>query len=129
MTAAEGVGVSRYVMVSYSRAGVDVDNLDPENSFYVYAKAKHDADAALRESRLDYTILGPGRLTLDQATGNIVIADEAGNVADGALSDDEKVTSRENVAEAIVHVLAKNAAVVKTVNFYDGDTPIADALS
>ncbi|QPZ39594.1 NAD(P)H-binding protein [Paramicrobacterium chengjingii] len=129
MTAAEGVGVSRYVMVSYSRAGVDVDNLDPENSFYVYAKAKHDADAALRESRLDYTILGPGRLTLDQATGNIVIADEAGNVADGALSDDEKATSRENVAEAIVHVLAKNAAVMKTVNFYDGDTPIADALS
>lgn len=129
MTAAEGVGVSRYVMVSYSRASVDVDNLDPENSFYVYAKAKHDADAALRESSLDYTILGPGRLTLEPASGNIVVADEAGNVVDGALSDDDKVTSRENVAEAIVHVLATNAAVTKTVNFYDGDTSIADAIS
>jgi len=64
MEAAKQAGVSRYLMVSYSRALVDVDNLDPENSFYTYAKAKHDADAVLRETDLDYTVLGPGSLTL-----------------------------------------------------------------
>ncbi|WP_166984198.1 SDR family oxidoreductase [Paramicrobacterium fandaimingii] len=128
ITAAEGVGVSRYVMVSYARASVDIENIDPESSFYTYAKAKHDADVAVRESSLDYTILGPGRLTLEPATGSITLADESGNVVEGGRSDDDKVTSRENVAEAIVHVLATKAAVKKTVNFYDGDTAIADAI-
>ncbi|SEC53247.1 Nucleoside-diphosphate-sugar epimerase [Paramicrobacterium humi] len=128
MRAAAQAGVPRFVMVSYARAGVDIDSLDERNSFYAYAQAKHDADAELRATDLDYTILGPGRLTLDAATGRIQLADASGDVPDQGFADDEKVTSRGNVAQVIAHVLAHDAAIRETVNFYDGATPIADAI-
>ena len=80
MDAAQQAGVSRFVMVSYSRALVDVDTLNPDDSFFPYAKAKHDADEYLRSTTLDYTILGPGRLTLEPATEKIVLADRTGAV-------------------------------------------------
>ncbi|UTT39528.1 SDR family oxidoreductase [Glutamicibacter mishrai] len=129
MEAAKQAGVSRFVMVSYSRALVDVDNLDPENSFYTYAKAKHDADAVLRETDLDYTILGPGALTLDPASKKITIADENGNIDGKAPEAENGKVSRENVAEVITHVVDTEAAQRSTVNFYDGSTAIAEAIS
>lgn len=127
--AAKQAGVARFVMVSYSRALVDVDQLDPENSFYTYAKAKHDADAVLRESDLNYTILGPGALTLDPASKQIQLADEQGNVDGQAPASENGKVSRENVAEVITHVVETEAAVRATVNFYDGSTPITEAIS
>lgn len=129
MTAAEQAGVRRFVMVSYATAGIDVDRLAPDNSFYAYAKAKHDADARLRESGLDFTILGPGKLTLEPATGRIQVADSHGEVTGRELAAEEKATSRGNVAEVITHVIAHDAAVRQTVAFYDGGTPIAEALA
>lgn len=128
MDAAKQAGVSRFVMVSYSRALVDVDTLDHENSFYPYAKAKHDADRYLRESELDYTILGPGALTLEPASKQIVLADEVGNIEGTPAQTESSQTSRENVAEVIAHVLGAGVAVRSTVNFYDGSTPIAEAV-
>ncbi|GAA1365793.1 SDR family oxidoreductase [Arthrobacter rhombi] len=129
MTAAEQAGVARFVIVSYSRASVDIENLDPENSFYPYAQAKHDADEHLRGTGLDYTILGPGILTLEPATGTIQLVDNHGRIDGRAPEGQESNTSRENVAAVITHVIAANAAVRQTVNFYDGDTAIADALA
>ncbi|GAA4505392.1 SDR family oxidoreductase [Brevibacterium yomogidense] len=126
MDAAEQAGVNRFVMVSYSRALVDVDTLDPDSSFFPYAKAKHDADEHLRSTKLDYTILGPGKLTSEPATEKVVIADEAGRVPD--LAAEAAVTSRDNVAVAIAHVLAAGAASRQTVNFYDGETPLSEAI-
>jgi len=128
MQAAEQAGVRRYIMVSYVRAAVDVDRIDPESSFYPYAKAKHDADAHLRSTTLDFTILGPGSLTMDPATGTILLVDENGEPDDGALSDAHKVTSRENVAEVIVHCVRNRAGIGGTYNFYDGSAPIAEAI-
>ncbi|HET7267577.1 MAG TPA: NAD(P)H-binding protein [Oleiagrimonas sp.] len=128
MQAAERSGVQRYVMVSYAHALDQYRELGPEHSFYPYAKAKHDADAHLRETALDYTILGPGLLTLESATGKLQLADEHGKV-DGDWPDDKNVTSRENVAAVITHVIAAHAAVRQTVNFYDGDVAISDALA
>ena len=129
MQAAKQAGVRRYIMVSYARAAVDLDNLDPEQSFYPYAKAKHDADAYLRGTDLDYTILGPGLLTLKSATNKIAVADGEGRIAGRAPSGSETETSRENVAEVICHVLANDAAIRQTVNFYDGTTPLSQATS
>lgn len=125
MRAAKQSGISRFVMVSYSRALVDVDTLDPSHSFYPYAKAKHEADAVLHESDLDYTILGPGALTLEPATRKITAADAEGKV-DGKTVEDTS-TSRENVAEAIALVLAENLLVRQTANFFDGDVAMEDA--
>ncbi|MYM19806.1 NAD(P)H-binding protein [Brevibacterium sp. 5221] len=125
MDAARAAGVERFVIVSYSRAGVDVDSLSEDDSFYPYAKAKHDADARLKETELDYTILGPGMLTLEPGTGRIALADAQGEPE----QDVKKETSRDNVAAVIAYVLDSGAASRRTVNFYDGDTPIAEALA
>lgn len=129
MDAAAQAGVSRYVMVSYARAETDIHTLEPENSFYPYAAAKHHADNYLRGTELDYTILGPGRLTLDPASRKLQILD-----ADGAAVAKEEGgegvthTSRENVAEVIAHVLSERVAVKQTVNFFDGETPLEEAI-
>ncbi|WP_206436079.1 NAD(P)H-binding protein [Altericroceibacterium xinjiangense] len=124
MAAAAQASIKRFIMVSYAGGGVDVHRLDPEHSFYPYAKAKHDADAKLRESTLDYTILGPGLLTTEPATGKLTRTEDAKD-----WPDEKRVTSRENVAEVVTHVIKADAAVRQTVNFFDGNTPIAEAMS
>lgn len=129
MEAAEEADVSRFIMVSYCDALWHADELDPEDSFYAYAKAKKDADAYLRKTELAYTILGPGSLTLDDATRRLTRADAFGRVDGETPSKDKRVTSRENVAEAIVHVVKNNAAIEETVNFYEGHTPLEDVFA
>lgn len=130
MDAAQQAGVARYVMVSYARASRAIDSLDPEDSFFPYAKAKHDADAHLRATDLDYTILGPGKLTLEPSSGAVTLADDAGEpVGAGAEAPDQtRDTSRDLVAEVITHVIAAPAGSRSTVNFYDGPTPVAEAI-
>ena len=126
--AAEQAGVKRFVMVSYASASVDSDRVDPESSFYPYVEAKHGADEHLRASSLDFTILGPGGLTLEPSNGKVLIADAAGDLDGQTPADDVRVTSRDLVADVITHVIAESAAVRETVNFYDGHTPIAEAI-
>lgn len=122
MEAATQAGVSRYLMVSYVTAAIDVDRLDPASAFYPYAKAKHDADKVLRESSLDYTILGPARLT-DAAASEHVRLVTTSDIGD--LPEDQRQTSRDNVASMIAHLLKTGAARRDTVNFLDGDTTIS----
>lgn len=64
MHAAEQARVRRYVMVSYLGAGLE-HGIGPDDAFFAYAQAKAAADAHLRSTTLDWTVLGPGRLTLD----------------------------------------------------------------
>ncbi|WP_120003200.1 SDR family oxidoreductase [Nesterenkonia muleiensis] len=130
MDAAAQAGVSRYVMVSYSRSEVDIHSLDPESSFYPYAEAKHHADHYLRGTELDYTILGPGRLTDEPASGSVILTDAAGAAGTSAQGGAEATrTSRGNVAEVIRHVLVSGAASRQVINFFDGDAPISEAIS
>ncbi|MDH6181984.1 uncharacterized protein YbjT (DUF2867 family) [Microbacteriaceae bacterium SG_E_30_P1] len=115
MDAAAQAGVTRYVMVSYLGARPDhgVPESDP---FFRYAEAKAAADAHLRASGLDYTILGPSSLTLEPASGRISVQSERGTV------------SRGNVAEVIAAVLVEPSTVGKTIEFVDGETPISEAI-
>lgn len=129
MDAAAQAGAQRYVMVSYSRSEVDIHTLDPQNSFYPYAEAKHHADNYLRGTQLDYTILGPGKLTTEPASGKIQVTDADGAGASSQGGPAATDTSRENVAEVIRHVLAQGAAVRQTINFFDGESPIAEVIS
>lgn len=117
MRAAEEAGVKRYVMVSYAGASSD-HGVDPEDSFFAYAEAKATADAALRGSGLDWTILGPSRLTMDEPTGRI----------DTSIGDDSGQVSRGNVARVIRAVVAEPATIGRTINFNDGETPIEQAI-
>ena len=70
MDAAAEAGVGRYIMVSYLGAGPD-HGVPEDNSFFAYAEAKAAADAYLRGTDLDWTILGPGALTDGPGNGLI----------------------------------------------------------
>lgn len=124
MAAAEKAAVKRFIMVSYAGADKDIHRIDSESSFYPYAKAKHDADATLRKSSLDYTILGPALLTTEPGSGKLTRVEDADD-----WPEDKRVTSRENVADVIAHVIKTRTAVRQTVNFYDGDTPVAKVFN
>ncbi|MBK0418134.1 SDR family oxidoreductase [Leucobacter sp. CSA1] len=116
MEAAERAGVRRFVMVSYFGARPD-HGVDPENSFFPYAEAKAEADERLRASTLDWTMLGPSRLTHGDVTGRIdADAPEADSV------------SRANVALTIMSVLDDDSTIGRTIRFNDGDIPVAEAI-
>ena len=73
--AAVAAGVGRYVMVS----AVGAENPPPEgegDTFGAYLRAKADADRALAESELDWTIVRPGMLTDDDPTGRLRLSRE-----------------------------------------------------
>ncbi|MBL3686153.1 SDR family oxidoreductase [Leucobacter zeae] len=116
MEAAARAGVQRYVMVSYFRSSPD-HGVDPANSFYAYAEAKAAADEHLRDSALDWTVLGPSALTLDPPTGRISTTDEV-----------SQSVSRADVAAVIAATLADDGTIRRTIRFNSGDTPIAEAL-
>jgi uncharacterized protein YbjT (DUF2867 family) len=117
MDAAADAGVERYVMVSYIGANVDHD-ISPEDSFFAYAEAKAAADEYLRSTALAWTILGPGTLTLDPATGMIDIGERA---AGGTVS-------REDVALVAAAVLERPQTAGRFIQFNNGATPIDEAL-
>lgn len=121
MDAAEAAGVERYVMVSYIGAGQD-HGVPEDDSFYAYAQSKADADDHLRASSLKWTILGPGTLTDDEASG--MITTEPGQNDDGAD------TARGNVALVAAAVLtAPDTTIGQKIDFADGDTIITEALA
>jgi uncharacterized protein YbjT (DUF2867 family) len=118
--AAARAAVKRFVMVSYFGAGPDhgVPKGDP---FFAYAQAKAAADAHLRASDLDWTVLGPGRLTLEPATGRIEVRGERGTLKDSV--------SRADVALVVATALHDDSTIRRTIDFNNGDVPIATAIS
>jgi uncharacterized protein YbjT (DUF2867 family) len=114
--AAGQAGVKRFVMVSYFGAGPD-HGVAPDNSFFPYAEAKAAADAHLRDTDLNWTILGPGRLTLDPPTGRIAVGEGKGEV------------SRADVASVTAAVLGDDSTVRRTIDFNNGDLLIAEAVT
>jgi uncharacterized protein YbjT (DUF2867 family) len=117
--AAGQAGVRRFVMVSYFGAGPD-HGVSQDNSFFAYAEAKAAADARLRASDLEWTVLGPGRLTLEPATGRIAV---------GADAAEKAAVSREDVALVAAAVLNDPWTIRRTIDFNNGDLPIAKALA
>lgn len=116
--AAEAAGVRRFVQVS--AMGVD-DPVDPgsDESWAAYVAAKRDADAELRRSGLDWTIIRPGALTLEDGTGLVEVGPQLGR---GSIP-------REDVARVISAAL-RNAATVHTqFDVISGDTPIDAAVA
>jgi uncharacterized protein YbjT (DUF2867 family) len=117
--AAGQAGVQRFVMVSYFGAGLD-HGVPEDNSFFPYAEAKAAADAHLRASNLDWTVLGPGRLTLAPATGRIAV---------GADAAEKSEVSREDVALVAAAALQEPATIRRTIDFNNGGLPISEALT
>ncbi|GGR13040.1 NAD-dependent dehydratase [Actinoplanes ianthinogenes] len=118
MEAALRAGVRRYVMVSYFGSQID-HGVPAESSFFPYAEAKAAADTHLAQTALDWTILGPSRLTDDPPTGRIETA------AEGATAG---AVSRADVAAVVLETLRDPGTIHRTIRFNSGATPIADAL-
>ncbi len=89
--AARKNGTSRYVMIS----AMNVEEPRGNEVFQAYQKAKAEADKALRESGLDYTIIRPGKLTDDLSTGRVSLGPD--------LNSGE--VSRSDVAAVVAEVL------------------------
>ena len=119
MEAAFRAGVRRYVMVSYLGAGPD-HGIPQDAPFYAYAQAKAAADAHLRSSGLDWTILGPATLTFEKPTGTIDLAPLRDSV--------EKRVSRGNVALTIRAALEMDETIGRTLEYVDGATDIREAF-
>ncbi|EME24080.1 SDR family oxidoreductase [Rhodococcus triatomae] len=117
MDAAASAGIRRYVMVSYLGARPD-HGVPEDNSFFAYAEAKAAADEHLRATDLDWTVLGPGALTLDPGTGLVEVSP----------TPDAKSVPREDVAAVAAAALADPTTVRRTIPFTSGTTPIVDAL-
>jgi len=115
--AAKQAGVGRFVLVSSfdtSRKAIQ----DTPSSFSPYVVAKHYADVALKNSGLYYTIVHPGILTNDDATGNVQLADkvERGEVP------------RADVAEVLFHTLNTDSTIGKAFQVVGGDKSVKEAV-
>lgn len=108
--------VPRYVMISAAHA----DEFEPESDdvFQVYLRAKSEADRALRESDLEWTIVRPGRLTNEPATGRVELARDGG---DGAIP-------RADVAALVVVCLHHPSTIGQQFTAIAGDVPLAAAI-
>lgn len=114
MRACDTNGIQRYIMISVM--GLD----EPRGSevFQVYQKAKAEADEALINSGLNYTIIKPGRLTDEKGTGKVNIGElEGGEIP------------REDVASVIAASFEKDSTHRKSFDLLTGDQSIDDALN
>ncbi|WP_342526553.1 SDR family oxidoreductase [Chryseomicrobium sp. FSL W7-1435] len=113
--AAEQAGVQRYVMLSAFGVGDRSTWSDEIKPYYV---AKYYADHHVEESSLDWTILRPGALTDDAATGKYAAGKdaEAGEI------------TRNDVAHALAHIVDDSSTSKKAIELVNGKHPIEAAL-
>lgn len=117
MEAAKALGIDRFVQVS--AIGVDQPVASSlGEAWAAYVEAKRDADAALRATQLAWTIIRPGRLTDDGATGLVTLAPE---VKRGEVS-------RADVAAVIAACLTNEDSVGRQWELVSGSTPVAEAI-
>lgn len=110
-------GIRRLVQVS----AIDVDRpvaADASEVWQAYVEAKRDADAALRGTDLDWTILRPGRLTDEGPTGLVALGPDVARAS----------VPRADVAAVLAAVLDSPSTIGQQWNLVSGDTPIADAI-
>jgi uncharacterized protein YbjT (DUF2867 family) len=110
-------GVARYVIVS--AMGVERPGDWPEQ-MRPYYEAKRAADAALRESGLQYTVVRPGSLTDERGSGRIEVG--------SPLERSGRVT-RDDVAATLLAVLETPATIGVSFDVLEGDIPVAEAVA
>jgi uncharacterized protein YbjT (DUF2867 family) len=109
--------ITQFVMVSSRDAG------DPEHGTEAikhYNICKHFADKHLLESGVPYTILRPGRLTNDAATGLIT--------TQRPENKDMQIITRADVAACVLQCLDHSEAINQIDEIYNGTMPIAEAF-
>ncbi|MDG5765862.1 SDR family oxidoreductase [Balneolales bacterium ANBcel1] len=112
--AAKKNNIRRYVMIS----AMKVEEPRGNEVFQVYQKAKAEADKALRESGLDYTIIRPGRLIDDLPRGRVSLAPD---LPGGEIP-------RADVAAVVAEVLESPESVGHQWDLVTGDMEIDKAI-
>lgn len=115
---AKAAGIKRFVQVS----AINVDEPVPADTGEVwkaYVEAKRDADIALRDSDLEWTILRPGGLTDEPATGRVKLAPKLGR----------DTIPRADVAAVIAAVIDDEATVGKQWELVSGDATVDEAIA
>ena len=115
--AAEAAGVRRMVVIS----AMSADDFDASSTdvFQVYLRAKSEADAHVRASGLDWTIVRPGGLTDDEPTGLVTVGE---TVPRGSIS-------RVDVAAVIAELLEDQLAIGRQFEVIAGSTTVREALA
>jgi uncharacterized protein YbjT (DUF2867 family) len=114
--AAKQNGIGRYVMVS--AIGAERPDLWSEQ-MVPYYEAKRDADEALAQSGLTYTVVRPGSLTDDAGTGLV----QAGSgLEPGAIP-------RDDVAATLLFTLDAPNTYGLAFDLVAGDDPVEDAIA
>lgn len=82
-------------------------------------EAKRDADEALRDSGLDWTIVRPGHLTDHPAAGTVSLGEtvERGDVP------------RADVADVLAEILDTGAGIGRQWNLVGGDVDVPEAVA
>lgn len=115
---ATNAGVRRFVQIS--AIGVDEPlGDDVEDTWVAYVNAKRDADVALRDSTLDWTIVRPGGLTDDEPTGQVELAETV----------ERAQIPRADVAAVIAAVLATPSSIGKQWEVVSGPRSINEAVA
>lgn len=114
MQAAITNGIKRYVMIS----AMGTDNPRGNDVFKTYLQAKEEADEALRNSGLAYTIIKPGRLTDESGNGKVSLANEL----------EKGEIPRADVAAVLAEILETPEAAGCQFDLVSGNTPIPEAV-
>lgn len=115
--AAKQAKVTRFVQVS--AISLDrADDPDVDEVFAVYLRAKAAADEYLMGTDLDWTIVRPGLLTDDPATGKVNLGEHVGG----------GVVTRDDVAAVLAAVLDHPETAGRVYELVGGDTPVDQAL-
>ena len=114
--AARIAGVGRYVIVSSMRADPDVEG---DDTFAVYLRAKGAADREVRGSGLGFTVVRPTALTDEPGSGRVQIGEslERGEI------------SREDVAAVLAACLREPGTIGRTFDVTSGEVPVEEAIS
>ncbi|MGO1544294.1 MAG: NAD(P)H-binding protein [Gulosibacter sp.] len=112
-------GAMRFVQISFIGAGGPTPESGDE-VFAAYWDAKREADQHLRAAALDWTIVNPGGLIDDPATGR-------GEVSVTGLERGVK-TRRGDVAHLIRIALAHPGTIWRDLDLAEGDAPLSEAV-
>ena len=115
--AAQAAGVKRFILVSaFPDAG---RGKHISETFENYMRVKRLADVYLAQSKLDWVIVRPGTLTLEEGTGkvNAGLAIKYGDI------------SRDDVAETLLAIIENEGISRKIIELTEGETPVREAIA
>ena len=116
MEAARDLGVTRFVIVS----SIGTHDLEgASDAMRPYLQAKRDADDALKQSGLDWTIVKPGHLTDAPGTGRVRVSHAFGDRAD---------VPRDDVALVLLECLDAPNTIGVEFELFEGDVPAREAV-